>query len=156
MQTNFHNSRYSICMRTSSQLWDSTRRILHYLIHISYASLIQTFLTNQIAANEIIIVMTPYCPTPQHFLHMQEGVNLQSLKTGESKCPGYLHFLWNYSQTHNSGVSWYTCKWTLGHRRKRRLGTTTHLLYHYQIYFFPSLTRKLHILDNSCRIYLVK
>ena len=33
-------------------------------------SIIQKFLTNQIAANEIIIVMTPYCPTPQHFLHM--------------------------------------------------------------------------------------
>ena len=29
--------------------------------------------------------MTPYCPTPQHLLHMQEGVNLLSVKTfGES------------------------------------------------------------------------
>ena len=44
-------------------------------------SIIQKFLTNQIAANEIIIVMTPYCPTPQNFLHMREGVNLLSLKT---------------------------------------------------------------------------
>ena len=39
------------------------------------------FITNQIAANEIIIVMTAYSPTPQHLLHMQEGVHLQSLKT---------------------------------------------------------------------------
>ena len=45
------------------------------LIHSSDMSIIQKFLTNQIASNEIIIVMTPYCPTPQHLLHMQEGVN---------------------------------------------------------------------------------
>ena len=57
-------------------------------------SIIQKFLTNQIASNEIIIVMTPYCPTTQHLLHMQEGVNLLSLMTfDESKCPGYLNFL---------------------------------------------------------------
>ena len=57
-------------------------------------SIIQKVLTNQIATYEIIIVMTPYCPTPQHLLHMQKGVNLLSLKTfGESKCPGYLNFL---------------------------------------------------------------
>ena len=43
------------------------------------------FLINQITANEIIILMTPYCPTTQHLLHMQE-VNLLSLKIfGESK-----------------------------------------------------------------------
>ena len=35
-------------------------------------SIIPKFLTNQIAANEIIISMTPYCPTPQHLLHMQK------------------------------------------------------------------------------------
>ena len=46
-------------------------------------SIIQKFLTNQVDANEIIIVMTPYCSTPQHKLHMQEGVNLLSLKTYE-------------------------------------------------------------------------
>ena len=63
-------------------------------IHSSDVSIIQKFLTNQIASNEIIIVMTPYCPTPQHLLHMQEGVNLLSLITlGESKRPGYLKFL---------------------------------------------------------------
>ena len=51
----------------------------------------------------------PYCPTPQHLLHMQEGVNLLSLKTfGELKRPGYLNSLRNYSQTHNSDVRW--CK----------------------------------------------
>ena len=51
-------------------------------------------LTNLIAPNEIIIVMTPYCPTTQHLLHMQEGVNLLSLITfNELKCPGYLNFL---------------------------------------------------------------
>ena len=39
--------------------------------------------------NEIIIVMTLYCPTLQHLLHMQNGVNLLSFKTfGQSKCPG--------------------------------------------------------------------
>ena len=56
-------------------------------------SIIQKFLTNQIASYEIIIVMTPYCPTPQHVLHMQEGFHLLRLMTfSESKCPGYLHF----------------------------------------------------------------
>ena len=54
-------------------------------IHSSDMSIIQRFLTNQITANEIIIVITPYCPAPQHLLHMQ-GVNLLSLKTfDESK-----------------------------------------------------------------------
>ena len=43
--------------------------------------IIQKFLTNQIAANEIIILMTPYCPTPQHLLYMQERLNLPILKT---------------------------------------------------------------------------
>ena len=57
-------------------------------------SIIQKFLTNQIASNEIIIVMTPYCPTTQHLLHMQEGVNLLSLMPfDKSKCAGYLNFL---------------------------------------------------------------
>ena len=57
-------------------------------------SIIQKFLTNQIAANEIIIVMMPYCPTLQNLLHIEKGVNLLSLKTfGESKCPGYLNFI---------------------------------------------------------------
>ena len=41
-------------------------------IHSSDMSIIQKFLTNQIATNEIIIVVTPYCPTPQHLLHMQK------------------------------------------------------------------------------------
>ena len=45
-------------------------------IHSSNISIIQKYLTNKIAANEITIAMTPYCPTPQHLLHMQEGVNL--------------------------------------------------------------------------------
>ena len=56
------------------------------VLHSSDMSIIQKFLTNQIAANEIIIVMTPYCPKPQHLLHMEEGLNLISLKSfGESK-----------------------------------------------------------------------
>ena len=68
-------------------------------------SIIQKCLTNQTAVNEIIIVMTPYCPTPQHLLHMYEGVSLLSLKTfGVSKCSGYLSFLLIYSQTHDSDV----------------------------------------------------
>ena len=69
--------------------------------HSSDMSIIQKFLTEQIA----VIVMTPYCPTPQHLLHIQDRGNLLSLKTSdESKCPGYLNFLENYSQTHYSEV----------------------------------------------------
>ena len=84
-------------------------------------SIIQKFLTNHIAANEIVIIKTPYCPTPQHLLHMQKGVNLLSLKTfGESKCPAYLVFLWNYSHTHYSDVRWCTSKWKLCHRQKKK------------------------------------
>ena len=72
----------------------SSYLIILQIIHSSDMSIIQKFLTNQIATHEIIIVMTPYCPTPQHLLQMQKGVNLLSLKTfGESKCPGYLNFL---------------------------------------------------------------
>ena len=44
-------------------------------------SIIQKFLTNEIASDDIIIRRTPYCPTPQHLLHMQEGVNLLGWKT---------------------------------------------------------------------------
>ena len=92
-------------------------------IHSSDMSIIQKFLTNQTVANEIIIVITPYCPTPQPLLHIQEGVNLLSLKIFDiSKCLGYLNFLWNYSQMHYSDVRWCTSKWTLGHRRKKRGG----------------------------------
>ena len=110
-------------------------------------SIIQKFLTNQIAANEIIIVMMPYCPTPQNLLHIEKGMNLLSLKTfGESKCPGCLNFLWNYSQTHYRGMRWWTSKWTLGHRRKKRGegGITPGLPFHYPILFTTKLTRKLH------------
>ena len=86
-------------------------------------SIIQRFLTNQIAANEIIIVMTPYCPTPQHLLHMQEGVNLLSFEIfDESKCHVYLNSLWNNSQTHYSDVRWCTSKWTVGHLDERKGG----------------------------------
>ena len=71
--------------------------LMHYfqrLIHNSDMSIIQKFLTNQNASNETIIVMTPYCPSPQHLLHMQEGVILlSSMIFGESKCPGHLNFL---------------------------------------------------------------
>ena len=75
-------------------LENETFKILtQHLIHSSDMSIIHRFLTNQIAANEIIIVTTPYCPTPQHLLHMQ-GVNLLSLMTfGESKCHVYLNSL---------------------------------------------------------------
>ena len=93
------------------------------VIHSFNMSIIQKFWTNQIAAYEVIFVMMLYCPTPQHLLQMKEGVNLLSLKTfGESKCPGYLNFLWNYSQTHYSDVRWCTSKLTLGHRQKKRGG----------------------------------
>ena len=62
---------------------------LDLTIHSSDMSIILKFLTNQIAFNEIIIVMTPYCPTPQHLLQMQKGL----MTFGESKSPGYLNFL---------------------------------------------------------------
>ena len=54
---------------------------INLCMHSSDLSIIQKFLTNQIIANEIIIVMTPYCPTSQHLFHIQEGVILLSLKT---------------------------------------------------------------------------
>ena len=105
----------------------------------------------QIASNHIIIVMTPYCTTPQHLLHMQEGVKLLSLKTfGESKCPGYLNCLWNYSQAHYTYGRWCTSKWTLGHNRKKNRGCiTSHMISHfiiqyYPIFFISSRTRKLY------------
>ena len=50
--------------------------ILQEFYNLLHMSIVQKFLTNQIVANEIIIVMTPYCPT-----QMQQGVNLLSLKT---------------------------------------------------------------------------
>ena len=94
--------------------------------------------------------MTPYCPTPQHLLHMQKEVNLLSFedcltlkKSGESKFPGYLKFLWNYSQTYYSDVRWCTSKWKLGHSRKKKGGgITPRLPFHYPIFFKPSPTRK--------------
>ena len=122
-------------------------------------SIIQKFLTNQIATNEIIIVMTPYCPTPQHLLHMQKGVNLLSLKTfDESKCPGYLNFLLNYSQALYSDVRWCTSKWTLGHtRKKRKGGITPRLPFHYPNIFYTKTDKKIYIfIDNIRRIFLVK
>ena len=78
--------------------------------------------------------MTPYCPTPQHLLHMQEGFNLLRLMTfSESQCPGYLNFLWNFSQTHYSDVRWCTSKWTLDNRLKKRGGggITPRLPFHF-------------------------
>ena len=48
-----------------------------------------------------------------------------------------------------------TIKWTLGHRRKKRKwggGLTPHLPLHYLLLFIPTLTRKLHFLDNIRRI----
>ena len=125
------------------------------IIHSSDMSIIQKFLTNQIASNEIIIVMTPYCPTTQHLLHMQEGVNLLSLMTfDESKCPEYLNFLWNYSQTHYIDVRWCTSKWTLGHRRKKKGGITPRLPFHF-FYTKPDMKRTL-LRHNIRRIFLVK
>ena len=123
-------------------------------IHSSDMSIIQKFLTNQIASNEIIIVMTPYCPTPKH---LQEGVNLLSLMTfGESKCPGYLYINWNFSPKHYSDVRWCASKWTLGHRRKKREGgynTSSPILFHYPIFFKQSLTRKEHLLNIIYRVF---
>ena len=92
-------------------------------IHSSDMSIIQRFLTNQITANEIIIVITPYCPTPQHLLHMQ-GVNLLSLKTfDESKYNiTYTWILFEITLRRITVVRWCTRKWTLGHRRRKRGG----------------------------------
>ena len=104
-------------------------------------SIIQKFLTNQIAANENINLMKPYGPKTQHLLHMQEGVNLLSWKIfGEWKCPKYLNSLWNYSHTHYSDVRRCTSKWTLGHRRKKKGGggMTPRLPFHYPIFFFQA------------------
>ena len=129
-------------MSTCIQLKWYSKQIV---IHSSDMSIIQKFLTNQIASNEIIIVMTPYCPKPQHLLHMQEGVNLLSLMTfDESKCPGYLNFLWNFSQTHYSDVSWCTSKWTLGYRRKKRgvRRVTPRLPFHFIIQYFYNKPEK--------------
>ena len=59
-------------------------------------------------------------------LYMQNGVDLLSLKLfDESRCPGYLNFLWNYFRTHYIAVRWCTSKWTLGHRRKKGGGYLT-------------------------------
>ena len=131
-------------------------------IHSSDMSIIQKFLTNQIDYNEIIIVMTQYCPTTQHLLHMQEGVNLLSLMTfNESKCAGYLNFLWNSSQTHYSDVRWCTSKWTLDYRRKKREGRgVLHLVSHFIslsniLYTKPDKKRTL-LRHNIRRIFLVK
>ena len=70
-------------------------------------SIIQQFSTNQIAANEIIIVMTPYCPTPQHLLHLDEGVNLLSLKTfvNQNILDTYIKSSWPYY------LQWYEVGW---------------------------------------------
>ena len=73
---------------------------------------------------------------------MHEGVNLLSLKLfGESKCPGYLNFIWNYFRTHYSDVRWCTRKWTLSHRRKKTGGITRRIPFSYLILFILSLTR---------------
>ena len=85
---------------------------LDLTIHSSDMSIILKFLTNQIAFNEIIIVMTPYCPTPQHLLHMQKGL----MTFGESKSPGYLNFLWKYSQTHYNDAQ-VSERWTIDERK---------------------------------------
>ena len=101
-------------------------------------SIIQRFLTNQIVANEIIIVMTPYCPTPLHLLHTQEGVNLLSLKTfGESKCHVYLNSLWNNSHTHYSDVRWCTSeRWVIDERKRGRESITPRLPFPYPNIFY--------------------
>ena len=66
-------------------------------------------------------------------------VNLLNLKTsGESKCPGYLNFLWNYSQMHDSEVRWFTSKWMLGHRQKKRGGDNTSSPISYLIFFIQA------------------
>ena len=121
-------------------------------------SIIVKFLTNQTAAYEIIIAITPYCPTPQHLLHMQEGVNLLNLMTfGESKCPGHLLFfeitlrritvMWYYAQV--------SVRWAID-EIKGGYNTSSLISFHYPIFFIPSLTRKGHFLDNIRRILLVK
>ena len=65
-------------------------------IHSSDMSIIQKFMTNQIAVDEIIIVMMPILSS--HTLQIQGSIiqkgNLLNLKGfGESKCPGYQNFL---------------------------------------------------------------
>ena len=70
-------------------------------------SIIQKCLSNQIAANEIITVMTPYCPTPQHLLHLKEGVNLLSLKTlvNQNILDTYIKSSWPHY------LQWYEVGW---------------------------------------------
>ena len=78
----------------------------------------------------------------------------------ESKCAEYLNFLWIYSQTHYSDVRWFTSKWTLGHRRKKRGGGvyTPRLPFHFIIqYFYTNPDRKRTLLrHNFLRTFLVK
>ena len=53
-------------------------------------------------------------------------------------------------------MRWCTSKWTLDERKKGGGVITPRLSFHYPIFFTPSLTRKLHFLDNICRIFLLK
>ena len=50
---------------------------------------------------------------------MQDGVKFSSLKLfGESKCPGYLNFLWNHFRTHYIHMRRRTSeRWAIGERR---------------------------------------
>ena len=101
-----------------------------------------------------------FIPHLTHLLHMQEEVNLLSLKLlGESKCPGYLNFLWNYS--HRSiTVMWDDAQvsehWAIDVRKGEGGLSSPCFPFHYPIFLLPSLTRKLHFLDNISCIFLVK
>ena len=104
--------------------------------------LFRYFFTNQIASNEINIVMTPFCPTPHHLLHMKEGVNLVSLMMFKMSLIPNCSLKWLSDALH-----WWS-KWTLGHRRKKRGNNTSsfHFISLSNI-FIQSLTRKGHFLD---------
>ena len=118
--------------------------------------ILQKFLVNQIAANEIIIVKTPYCPSPQRLL--QEWVKLLSLKLWWIKMSWITNFLRNYSQTPYSDVKRCTSKWTLGHRRKKsgEGGITPRLPFHYPIFFLYQTWQEITFFRQYSSYFLVQ
>ena len=113
----FVQSHFVLC-EVLFRLWEE-HRSWFMLIHSSDMSIIHKFLTNQIAGDEIIIAMTPH-------LHMQEGVNLVSLKLISK-------FSLKLLRTYYIDVRRWS-KWTLGHRRKKRGGGNISSLISYFLY----------------------
>ena len=119
-------------------------------IHSSDMSIIQKFLINQIASDEFIIFMTPYCPTPQH-LHMQEGVNLLNFNDF-----WWIKMSWipKFSLKFLSGalVMWDDAqvseRWAIDERRGGGgYNTLSPILFYYPIFFKQSLTIKEHLFN---------